>query len=87
MTPPDSAKYHRLRKKHGISVANRYWAKAKQKDVMEGLDRDFGKEDKPVIERGQSASHYGGAFISPRKDTKEEVLMKGLSKAIKKGEL
>lgn len=71
MTPPDSAKYHRLRKKHGSFVANRYWAKAKEQEEMESLDRDFGKEDKPVIDKGQSASHHGGSFISPRKEYKD----------------
>jgi len=62
---PEKNRYKSIEKKYGKKVANRYWAKKKERERLEQLDRDH-PEDKSVFDKGQISSHTGGAFINKR---------------------
>lgn len=57
--------YQKILKKNGLEAANRYWREKKTKERLEQLDKDY-PEDKPVFDKGQTASMYGGSYISKK---------------------
>ena len=88
-------KYEELEKQFGKEVANQWYAEKKRKERLEQLEKDFPK-DKPVFDKGQTASQRGGAYLSPKDkpshdtgvyDEKKSFGRKDWGKKMKKGKI
>jgi hypothetical protein len=57
--------YGKILKKHGKKAADKWWREKKTKERLEQLDKDY-PMDRPVFDKGQTGSMFGGSYISKK---------------------
>ena len=58
-------KYEEIKKKHGEKAAKLWYYEKKKRERLEQLEKDY-PMDQAVFDKGQTASMYGGAYITKK---------------------